>query len=110
MFEIDENPGDTFTAFYMNASYLNEDFDTSEQLALRIISENKSREKDECFKPYCGNAGYDYIFAIYAAKARSDDQKLPNICPSSGLYEISIHEKCGYQGIIPFTLYGTKKH
>ena len=76
LFEIDENPGDTFTAFYMNASYLNEDFDTSEQLALRIISENISREKDECFKPYCGNAGYAYIFAIYAAKARGDDQKV----------------------------------
>ena len=76
LFEADSNPGNTFKTFYMNTSFLNEDFDTSEQLALSIIAENKSREKDECFKPYCGNAGYAYVFAIYAAKANNDDQKV----------------------------------
>jgi len=76
LFKTDDNPGDTFTSFYMQSSYLNKDFDVVENLALRIISENKLRDKDYCFKPFCGNASFAYLFLIYSANSESNPDKV----------------------------------
>jgi class 3 adenylate cyclase/TolB-like protein len=76
LFEADDNPGDTFTSFYMQSSYLNKDFDIVEKLARRIISENKLKDKDDCFKPFCGNAGFAYLFLIYAVNSKQNPDKV----------------------------------
>ena len=76
LFDADDNPGDTFTSFYMQSSYLNNDFDMVETLADRIISENKSRKIDNCFRPFCGNAGYAYLFLIYVTNNKNDNEKV----------------------------------
>jgi hypothetical protein len=60
----------------MQSSYLNKDFDIVEKLARRIISENKLKDKDDCFKPFCGNAGFAYLFLIYAANSKQNPDKV----------------------------------
>lgn len=76
LFAADANPGDTFTSFYMQSSYLNNDLAMVESLASRIISENEAREVDNCYKPFCGNAAFAYLFLIYVAHNRNDEAKM----------------------------------
>ena len=76
LFNLDENPGDTFTQFYMISSYLNNDLEKMRELAFRIIETNNSREVDTCTKPSCGNAAYAYLFLIYEANQNNDQKKV----------------------------------
>ena len=49
LFKLDDNPTDTFTSFYMQASFLNDDLETVKQLAKKIILKRKtSDEIDNC--------------------------------------------------------------
>jgi class 3 adenylate cyclase/TolB-like protein len=76
LFKSDDNPGDTFTQFYMISSYLNNDLEKMRELAFRIIETNNSREVDTCTKPSCGNAAYAYLFLIYEANQNNDQKKV----------------------------------
>jgi len=68
LFELDDNPSNTFTTFYMIASFLNEDYLKVKELALRIIS------KEEVFNTK--DIGYAYIFLIYATHFENDETML----------------------------------
>ena len=73
LFELDDNPTDTFTSFYMQASFLNNDLKKVEQLAKKIILDRKnSDEIDNCKSPFCGNAGYANVFLLYVYEQEKD--------------------------------------
>ncbi len=73
LFELDDNPTDTFTSFYMQASFLNDDLKAVKQLAKKIISNRKtSDEIDNCKSPFCGNSGYAHIFLLYVLEKEKD--------------------------------------
>ena len=58
-------------------SYLNNDYEVAEKLAQKIIRDNSSKaDKSKCKNPFCGNAGYAYLFLIYSTKKKGDDAKL----------------------------------
>ena len=65
LFELDNNPSNTFTTFYMIASFLNKDYPKVKELALHIIS------KEEVFNKK--DIGYAYIFLIYATNFDNDE-------------------------------------
>ncbi len=74
LFELDDSPTDTFTSFYMQMSYLNNDYEVAGNLAEKIIQDSFSKANTtKCKNPFCGNAGYAYLFLIYAANQRGDD-------------------------------------
>ena len=73
LFKLDDNPTDTFTSFYMQASFLNDDLEAVKQLAKKIISNRKtSDEIDNCKSPFCGNSGYAHIFLLYVLEQEKD--------------------------------------
>ena len=73
LFELDDNPTDTFTSFYMQASFLNDDLEAVKQLAKKIILNRKtSNEIDNCKSPFCGNSGYAHIFLLYVFEKEKD--------------------------------------
>ena len=74
LFEMDDNPTDTFTSFYMQMSYLNNDYGVAGELAQKIIRDSSSKlDTSKCKNPFCGNAGYAYLFLIYAANEKGDN-------------------------------------
>ena len=75
LFELDDNPSDTFTSFYMQASFLNNDLKKVKQLAKKIILDRKnSDEIDNCKSPFCGNAGYANVFLLYVYEQEKDTE------------------------------------
>ena len=77
LFELDDRPTDTFTSFYMQMSFLNNDFEVAGNLAEKIIQDSFSKvDTTNCKNPFCGNAGYAYLFLIYAANQKGDDVAL----------------------------------
>ena len=73
LFELDDNPSDTFTSFYMQASFLNNDLKKVKQLAKKIIFDRRNSNKiDNCKSPFCGNAGYANIFLLYVYEQEKD--------------------------------------
>ncbi len=73
LFELDDNPTDTFTSFYMQASFLNNNLKKVKQLAKKIILDRKnSDEIDNCKSPFCGNAGYANVFLLYVYDQEKD--------------------------------------
>ena len=77
LFELDDRPTDTFTSFYMQMSYLNNDYEVAGNLAEKIIRDSSSKaDTSNCKNPFCGNAGYAYLFLIYATNHKGDDVML----------------------------------
>ena len=77
LFELDDRPTDTFTSFYMQMSYLNNDYEVAGNLAEKIIRDSSSKaDTSNCKNPFCGNAGYAYLFLIYATNHKGDDVRL----------------------------------
>ena len=73
LFELDDNPTDTFTSFYMQASFLNNNLEVVKELAKKIILDRKtSDEIDNCKSPFCGNSGYAHIFLLYVFEQEKD--------------------------------------
>ena len=73
LFELDDNPSDTFTSFYMQASFLNDNLEAVKKLAKKIILNRKtSDEIDNCKSPFCGNSGYAHIFLLYVFEKEKD--------------------------------------
>ena len=58
-------------------SYLNNDYEVAGNLAEKIIRDSFSKANTtKCKNPFCGNAGYAYLFLIYAANQKGDDVAL----------------------------------
>ena len=58
-------------------SYLNNDYEMAGNLAQKIIQDSFSKANTKkCKNPFCGNAGYAYLFLIYAANQNGDDVAL----------------------------------
>ena len=73
LFELDDNPTDTFTSFYMQASFLNDDLEAVKQLAKKIfLNRQTSDEIDNCKSPFCGNSGYAHVFLLYVFEHEKD--------------------------------------
>ena len=73
LFELDDNPTDTFTSFYMQASFLNKNLEVVKKLAKKIIYDrNTSKKINNCKSPFCGNAGYAYLFLLYVSEKEND--------------------------------------
>ena len=69
LFELDDNPTNTFTSFYMQASFLKNNLAIVKKLAKKIIADRKnSDEIDNCKSPFCGNAGFAYLFLLYVSE------------------------------------------
>jgi tetratricopeptide (TPR) repeat protein len=75
LFELDDNPTNTFTSFYMQSSFLNGNLDVMKTLAERIVSDRQAADEiDNCKSPFCGNAGFAYLFLLYAADEKQDSE------------------------------------
>ncbi len=73
LFELDDNPTDTFTSFYMQASFLNNNLEVVKKLAKKIINDrNTSKKANNCKSPFCGNPGYAYLFLLYVSEKEND--------------------------------------
>ncbi len=73
LFELDDNPTDTFTSFYMQASFLKNDLEVVKKLAKKIIQDKKTSKKvDNCKSPFCGNPGYAYLFLLFVSELEKD--------------------------------------
>ena len=73
LFELDDNPTDTFTSFYMQASFLNKNLEVVKKLAKKIIYDrNTSKKINNCKSPFCGNPGYAYLFLLYVSEKEND--------------------------------------
>ncbi len=73
LFELDNNPTDTFTSFYMQASFLKNDLEVVKKLAKKIIQDKKTSKKvDNCKSPFCGNPGYAYLFLLFISELEKD--------------------------------------
>ena len=73
LFELDDNPTDTFTSFYMQASFLNNNLEVVKELAKKIILDRKSSDEiDNCKSPFCRNSGYAHIFLLYVFEQEKD--------------------------------------
>ena len=73
LFELDDNPTDTFTSFYMQASFLKNDLEVVKKLAKKIIQDKKTSKKvDSCKSPFCGNPGYAYLFLLFVSELEKD--------------------------------------
>ena len=58
-------------------SYLNNDYEVAGELAQKIISDSSSKvDTSKCKNPFCGNAGYAYLFLIYATNQKGDNAML----------------------------------
>ena len=73
LFELDDNPSDTFTSFYMQASFLKNNLEVVKKLAKKIIYDREiSTEINNCKSPFCGNSGYAYLFLLYITEQEKD--------------------------------------
>ena len=73
LFELDDNPTDTFTSFYMQASFLKKNLEIVKKLAKKIIYNRKTSNKvNNCKSPFCGNSGYAYLFLLYVTEHEKD--------------------------------------
>ena len=73
LFELDDNPSDTFTSFYMQASFLKNNLEVVRKLAKKIIYDREiSTEINNCKSPFCGNSGYAYLFLLYITEQEKD--------------------------------------
>ena len=77
LFELDDNPTDTFTSFYMQASFLKKNLEIVKKLAKKIIYDRKTSNKvNNCKSPFCGNSGYAYLFLLYVTEHEKDFENL----------------------------------
>ena len=73
LFELDDNPTNTFTSFYMQASFLKNNLAVVKKLAKKIIADRKNTDEiDNCKSPFCGNAGFAYLFLLYVSEQEKD--------------------------------------
>ena len=73
LFELDDNPSDTFTSFYMQASFLKNNLEVVKKIAKKIIYDREiSTEINNCKSPFCGNSGYAYLFLLYITEQEKD--------------------------------------
>ena len=73
LFELDDNPTNTFTSFYMQASFLKNNLTIVKKLAKKIIADRKNTDEiDNCKSPFCGNAGFAYLFLLYISNQEKD--------------------------------------
>ena len=73
LFELDDNPTNTFTSFYMQASFLKNNLAVVKKLAKKIIADRKNIDEiDNCKSPFCGNAGFAYLFLLYVSEQEKD--------------------------------------